>query len=97
MIARLASLALRLGACALLACAVALMLLTLALVSSQVALALHATPLALSLTRALPAWFAYWGVVASPLGGVFRTDLFVLALLACGAARLLTGAAKGVR
>ncbi len=68
--------------CVLLAVCMVLLLLTLALVSSQAAVALRVAPAALTLTKLLPAPLAFWGVLASPLGGVFRTD-FVLAALAC--------------
>ena len=82
--------ALRLLACALLC------LLVLACISSQVALALHVAPLALRLTAAMPAWLAYAGVVATPLGGVFRTDLLVCAVVAYLLSRVLRRLAKGV-
>ena len=92
----LAALVLRLCGCALLVCSCVLALLTLACVSSQVALALHVAPLALRLTAAMPAWLAYAGVVASPLGGVFRTDLFLCALACYLLSRLTRRLAKGV-
>ena len=88
--------ALRLLACALLVCACVLCLLVLACISSQVALALHVAPLALRLTAAMPAWLAYAGVVAAPLGGVFRTDLLVCAVVAYLLSRVLRRLAKGV-
>ena len=44
----------------------------------------------------MPAWLAYAGVVASPLGGVFRTDLFVCALACYVLSRLARRLAKGV-
>lgn len=75
--------------CALLAVCVFLLLLTLALVSSQAAVALRVAPAALALTQLLPAPLAFWGVLASPLGGVFRTD-FVLAALVCFVAAKLS-------
>lgn len=68
--------------CVLLAVCVVLLLLCASLLSSEVAVALRVAPAALTVTRLLPAPLSFWGVLASPLGGVFRTD-FVLAALAC--------------
>ena len=44
----------------------------------------------------MPAWLAYAGVVAAPLGGVFRTDLLVCAVVAYLLSRVLRRLAKGV-
>ena len=93
---RIASLALYIVACALLACCLLLLALTLVLLFSQVALALGAAPLAMSVTRALPAWLAMLGVVASPFGGVFRTDFLIVAVALLVAAKIVRRLAKGL-
>jgi hypothetical protein len=69
-------------ACVLMCLAALLILLVAALVSSQVALSLKVAPVALAITQAMPAGLAFWGVVSSPLGGVFRTDILVVAVAA---------------
>ena len=69
-------------ACALVAVSILLALLTASLLSSQVAVALKVAPLALAVTHLLPGSLAFWGVLSSPLGGVFRTDFMVVALAA---------------
>lgn len=93
---RLAAGVLRTASCALLALCVGLLLLAAALLSSQVAVALHVAPLALAVTRALPAPLSFWGVLASPLGGVFRTDFVLVALAAFVAAKILRKIARAV-
>lgn len=65
------------------------LLLCASLLSTQVALALHVAPLALSITQLIPAPLCFWGVVASPFGGVFRTDFALLAVAFFLLARLL--------
>lgn len=82
--------------CVLLAVSIALLLLTASLLSSQVAVALKVAPLALAVTRALPGGLAFWGVLSSPLGGVFRTDFVVVALVAYVAAKLLKKIARAL-
>lgn len=68
--------------CALVGVSILLALLTAALLSSQVAVALKVAPIALAVTHLLPGGFAFWGVLSSPLGGVFRTDFILVALAA---------------
>ena len=65
------------------------LLLGASLLSTQVALSLHVAPLALSITQLIPAPLCFWGVVASPFGGVFRTDFALLAVAFFLLARLL--------
>lgn len=93
---RIVSLALYVVACALLVCCLLVLALTLVLLFSQVALALGAASLAMSLTRALPAWLAMFGVVASPFGGVFRTDFLIVVVVLLVAAKLVHRLAKGL-
>ena len=82
--------------CALLVVCVALLVLTAVLLFSQVAIALRVAPIALAVTRALPGWLAFWGVLSSPFGGVFRTDFVLVALAAYAVARILRKIARSV-
>ena len=66
-----------------------LLLLCATLLSTSVALTLHVAPLALALTQMLPAPLCFFGVVASPFGGVFRTDFALLAVCFFVLAKLL--------
>lgn len=75
--------------CICMAASLVLLLLCASLLSTQVALALHVAPLALSITQLIPAPLCFWGVVASPFGGVFRTDFALLAVAFFLLARLL--------
>lgn len=75
--------------CICMAMSLVLLLLCASLLSTQVALALHVAPLALSITQLIPAPLCFWGVVASPFGGVFRTDFALLAVAFFLLARLL--------
>lgn len=75
--------------CICMAVSLVLLLLCASLLSTQVALALHVAPLALSITQLIPAPLCFWGVVASPFGGVFRTDFALLAVAFFLLARLL--------
>ena len=75
--------------CICMAVGLVLLLLCASLLSTQVALALHVAPLALSITQLIPAPLCFWGVVASPFGGVFRTDFALLAVAFFLLARLL--------
>lgn len=75
--------------CACMAVSLLLLLLCAALLSTAVALALHVAPLALALTQAIPAPLCFFGVVASPFGGVFRTDFALLAVCFFLLAKLL--------
>lgn len=93
---RLISAVLYVAACALLLACIALLLLTIVLLFSQVALSLGAGVLALEITRHLPGWLAMLGAVASPFGGVFRTDFLILAVLLLIAAKILRRIAKGL-
>lgn len=78
------------------ATAVLLLLLTGALLSVQVAVTLRVAPLALAVTHAMPAGLAFWGVLSSPFGGVFRTDFVILALVAFVAAALVRKIARAL-
>ncbi len=91
---RLLATVLRVVSCALLVVCTALLLLAASLLSSQVAVSLGVAPLALAVTRALPASLSFWGVLASPLGGVFRTDFVLVALAAFVAAKILRKIAR---
>lgn len=93
---RIVSLALYVIACALLVVCLFLLALTIVLMFSSVALAVGAGPLALEITRAMPAWLAMLGVVASPFGGVFRTDFLIVTVAALVAAKILRRIAKGL-
>lgn len=84
------------ASCVLMACCVGLLLLTGSLLSVQVAVALKVAPVALTVTQLMPAGLAFWGVLSSPLGGVFRTDFVVLALAAFFAAALVRKIAKAL-
>ena len=75
--------------CICMAVSLVLLLLGALLLSTQVALSLHVAPLALSITQLIPAPLCFWGVVASPFGGVFRTDFALLAVAFFLLARLL--------
>lgn len=75
--------------CICMAVSLVLLLLCASLLSTQVALALHVAPLALSITQLIPAPLCFWGVVASPFDGVFRTDFALLAVAFFLLARLL--------
>ncbi|MBR2835332.1 MAG: hypothetical protein IKE43_06460 [Coriobacteriales bacterium] len=75
---------------------IGLLLLLLSLVSTSIAASLHTAPLALEITHLLPSWFAYWGVIPSPFGGVFRTDFFILSIICALLARMIRSLAKGV-
>ena len=75
--------------CICMAVSLVLLLLCASLLSTQVALAVHVAPLALSITQLIPAPLCVWGVVASPFGGVFRTDFALLAVAFFLLARLL--------
>ena len=83
-------------ACAFVVAAALLMLLVLSLVSSSVATTLGTPGVALSVTRLLPGWFALWGVLPSPLGGVFRSDLLVVALLMLVIGKVIRRLGKGL-
>jgi hypothetical protein len=71
------------------ALSLALLLLAASLLSTTVALALHVSPIALAVTQLIPAPLCFWGVVASPFGGVFRTDFAILAIAFFVVAKLL--------
>lgn len=75
--------------CAALAMSLLLLVLAASLLSTQVALALHVAPVALALTQLLPTPLCFWGVVASPFGGVFRTDFVIVAVALFILARVL--------
>lgn len=87
--ARVVRAALYILSCACLAASLLLLALTASLLSTQVALALHVAPVALALTQLLPAPLCFWGVVASPFGGVFRTDFAIVAIVLFILARAL--------
>lgn len=82
--------------CVLLVACIALLALTAVLLFSQVAIALRVASLALAATHALPGWLAFWGVLSSPFGGVFRTDFVLAALAAYAVARILRKIARSV-
>ena len=65
------SLVLYIVACLAVVLCLALLVLCAVLLFNRVAVALHAAP----------SWFAFWGVLPSPFGGLFRTDFFVLAIV----------------
>lgn len=75
------SIVVRLLSCLCLVGTIFLLVLTALFLSPQVAASLRVAPLALAVTAHMPAWLAFWGVLSSPLGGVFRTDFVVVALL----------------
>ena len=75
--------------CICMAVSLVLLLLCASLLSTPVALVLHVAPLALSITQLIPAPLCFLGVVASPFGGVFRTDFALLAVAFFLLARLL--------
>ena len=82
--------------CIFMACCVGLLLLTGSLLSVQVAVSLKVAPVALTVTQLMPSGLAFWGVLSSPLGGVFRTDFVVLALGAFFLAALVRKIAKAL-
>lgn len=88
------SIALRVLACLCLLGCIALLLLIAAFLSPAVASSLYAAPIALMITARMPAWLAFWGVLSSPLGGVFRTDFFVVALALLVLAKVFKKIAK---
>ena len=55
------------------------------------------TTYAMEFTARLPGWLALWGVLPAPTGGVFRTDLFVVALAALVASDVARRVAKGLK
>ncbi len=75
--------------CACMAASIFMLLLTASLLSTAVALTLHVSPVALAISQLLPAPLSFWGVLASPFGGVFRTDFVVVGLVFFIAAKLL--------
>ena len=83
-------------ACVLMGCCVGLLLLTGSLLSVQAAVALKVAPVALTVTQLMPDALAFWGVMSSPLGGVFRTDFVILAVVASFAAALVRKIAKAL-
>lgn len=87
---------LKVASCVLAGACVALLLLVATYLSPQVAMALGTAPVALAITAALPPQLAFWGVLASPLGGVFRTDFVVVALVLLIAAKLLHRIARAL-
>ena len=81
MLRKALSLALYIVACLAVVLCLALLALCAVLLFNSVAVALHAAPVALAVTQRLPSWLAFWGVLPSPFGGLFRTDFFVLAIV----------------
>lgn len=96
MVKALLKTALYVTACMLMGACVGLLLLTGVLLSVQAAVALKVAPVALTVTQLMPTGLAFWGVLASPLGGVFRTDFVVLALAAFLAGCLVRKIAKAL-
>ncbi|MBS5449683.1 MAG: hypothetical protein KHY83_01220 [Coriobacteriia bacterium] len=90
------SVALYVLACALLVGSLLMLLLVVTLLFAGVALTLGITPLAIEITRAIPASLAMFGVVASPFGGVFRTDFLIVAVVLLVAAKIAHRLAKGL-
>ncbi len=88
------SIVVRLLSCLCLIGCIALVLLTATFLSPPVAAALRTAPLALAVTAHMPGWLAFWGVLSSPLGGVFRTDFVVVALVLLVLAKVLHRIAK---
>lgn len=82
--------------CALVALSVALVVLAAVFLVPQVAVSLRAAPLALAVTQALPGWLAFWGVLSSPFGGVFRTDFVLVALAAFIVSKLVRKIARAL-
>lgn len=83
-------------ACLAMAGSIFVLLLVASLLSVDVAVALQVAPLTLALSKAIPAQFVMWGALPSPLGGVFRTDFFIVALVLFVAARLLRKIARAL-
>ena len=96
MLARILAFALRLMACVLLVACVLMLLLIVVMLFPQVALSLGLTPVAFSISRILPAGLSMLGVVASPFGGVFRTDFVIVVVVMFVAAKILSRIAKGL-
>lgn len=83
-------------ACAAMALCILVLLLTATFLVPSVALALGTAPVALALTAALPAPLAFWGVLSCPLGGVFRTDFVIVAVVLLVAAKILRKIARAL-
>lgn len=83
-------------ACAAVALAIFVLLLAATFLVPSVALALGTAPFALALTAILPAPLAFWGVLSSPLGGVFRTDFVVVAIALLIVAKILRKIARAL-
>ena len=66
-----------------------MLLLSASLLSTAVALSLHVSSVALAISQILPTPLSFWGVLASPFGGVFRTDFIVVGIALFIAAKLL--------
>lgn len=96
MIRKLIVFLLRLVELALLVGAACVLALTLVQLSSSLSLSLGADSLAAQLTVYLPSWLAYFFVVSSPFGGVFRTDFFIVAIAGLILARIVRCVYKGL-
>ncbi len=75
--------------CVCMAASLFMLLLSASLISTAVALSLHVSSLALTVSQLIPAPLSFWGVLASPFGGVFRTDFIIVAIVLFVAAKLL--------
>ena len=82
--------------CALLVIAVLLLALVVLQAAPQLGDPLGATSIAVALTGIMPAQLAFIGVVPSPLGGVFRTDFLLVAIVSMVLARLVRALSKGL-
>ena len=83
-------------ACGAVALCILVLLLTATFLVPSVALSLGTAPLALALTAALPAPLAFWGVLSCPLGGVFRTDFVIVAIVLLIVAKILRKIARAL-
>lgn len=83
-------------ACAAMALCIVVLLLAATFLAPAVALGLGTAPLALALTAVLPAPLAFWGVLSCPLGGVFRTDFVIVAVVLWVVAKILRKIARAL-
>ncbi len=83
------SILVRVLSCLCMAASLFMLLLSASLISTAVALSLHVSSLALTVSQLIPAPLSFWGVLASPFGGVFRTDFIIVAIVLFVAAKLL--------
>ncbi len=89
MIGKLAAFVLRVVEVALLCLAVVLLALALVQLSSALTARLGLTSVCVRVTSWLPAPLAYFGLLDCPLGGVFRTDYLIAAVVTLVIARLV--------